>query len=68
VNAAGDELTVAPSLAVNTVAAEAVKALAWWMSFLHLKKNIIFNKDKRLFHCGSQEAGLVKYDKYTCKK
>ena len=21
-----------------------------------------------LFHCGSQEAGLVKYDKYTCKK
>ena len=23
---------------------------------------------KRLFQCGSQEAGLVKYDKYTCKK
>ena len=25
-------------------------------------------QDKRLFQCGSQEAGLVKYDKYTCKK
>ena len=24
-------------------------------------------QDKRLFQCGSQEAGLVKYDKYTCK-
>ena len=22
-------------------------------------------KDKRLFQCGSQEAGLVKYDKHT---
>ena len=26
------------------------------------------SQDKRLFQCGSQEAGLVKYDKYTCKK
>jgi len=25
-------------------------------------------QDKRLFQCGSQEAGLAKYDKYTCKK
>jgi len=25
-------------------------------------------QDKRLFQSGSQEAGLVKYDKYTCKK
>jgi len=25
-------------------------------------------QDKRLFHCGSQETGLVKYDKYTWKK
>jgi len=25
----------------------------------------IDNIDKRLFQCGSQEAGLVKYDKYT---
>ena len=25
-------------------------------------------QDKRLFQCGSQEAGLVKYYKYTCKK
>jgi len=24
-------------------------------------------QDERLFQCGSQEAGLVKYDKYTCK-
>ena len=24
-------------------------------------------QDKRLFHCRSQEAGWVKYDKYTCK-
>ena len=24
-------------------------------------------QDKRLFQCGSQEAGLVKYDKNTCK-
>ena len=27
-----------------------------------------FSQDKRLFQCGSKEAGLVKYDKYTCKK
>ena len=26
------------------------------------------NLDKRLFQCGSQEDGLVKYDKYTCKQ
>ena len=25
-------------------------------------------QDKRLFQCGRQEDGLVKYDKYTCKK
>ena len=25
-------------------------------------------QDKHLFQYGSQEAGLVKYDKYTCKK
>jgi len=25
-------------------------------------------QDKRLFQCGSQEAGLVKYNKYTRKK
>jgi len=25
-------------------------------------------QDKRLCQCGSQEAGLVKYGKYTCKK
>ena len=31
------------------------------------KKSVLF-VDKRLFQCGSQEAGLVKYDKYTCKK
>ena len=29
---------------------------------------IIFSRDKRLFQCGSQEPGLVKYDIYTCKK
>ena len=28
----------------------------------------LIQQDKRLFQCGSQEAGLVKYDKYTCKK
>ena len=27
----------------------------------------IFFQHKRLFQCGSQEAGLVKYDIYTCK-
>jgi len=38
----------------------------------HHSKNLLFTtilqlKDERLFQCGSQEAGLVKYDKYTCK-
>jgi len=35
-----------------------------WFASLHH----VFLQDKRLFQCGSQEAGLVKYDKYTCKK
>ena len=28
----------------------------------------VVEQDMRLFQCGSQEAGLVKYDIYTCKK
>jgi len=32
---------------------------------LHLNKT---RQDKCLFQCGRQEAGLVKYDKYTCKR
>ena len=32
------------------------------------RRKLFFLQDKRLFQCGSQEAGLVKYDKYTCKK
>ena len=35
--------------------------------YLHAQMNVL-DQDKRLFQCGSQEAGLVKYDKYTCKK
>ena len=26
------------------------------------------DKTSVYFQCGSQEAGLIKYDKYTCKK
>jgi len=35
-----------------------------FLSNVEIEANVI---DKRLFQCGSQEAGLVKYDKYTCK-
>jgi len=30
--------------------------------------NVSEIQDKRLFQCGSQEAGLVEYNKYTCTK
>jgi len=33
-----------------------------------LRSDLWARQDKRLFQYGSQEAGLVKYDKYTCKK
>ena len=37
---------------------------------IHLKTNVLFCSldNVTIFQCGSQEAGLVKYDKYTCKK
>jgi len=46
------------------------------MNYVHVSLTVLMQRiniimavqDKRLFQCGSQEAGLVKYDKYTCKK
>ena len=43
-----------------------------WVSYPEsgsgLRVRMTSRQDKRLLQCGSQEAGLVKYDKYTCKK
>ena len=38
------------------------------MTTVYALNTIAILEDKRLFQRGSQEVGLVKYDKYTCKK
>jgi len=64
-------------LATSISSSSATKSSLYFLLFWYFIRIIGFSKtkqqdkrlqDKRLFQCGSQEAGLVKYDKYTCKK
>jgi len=52
--------------------ARLTNGLTYLLTIKYNKRKIDFQskavkQDKRLFQFGSQEGGLVKYDKYTCK-